>query len=63
MGVWLETFVLVILGAVVFSGGAGCDGGGGGLCMWMMLVGSGVEQKLSSCCGAGVYSCCIVSGW
>ena len=54
--------MLVIIGIVVFSGGAGCDGGGG-LCMWMMLVGSGVEQKLSSCCGAGVYSCCIVSGW
>ena len=63
LGIWVLTFVLVILGVVLFSSGAGCDGGGGGLCMWIVLIGSGVEQELCSCCGAGVYSCCIVGGW
>ena len=33
LGIWVVTFVLVILGVVVFSSGAGYDGGGGGLCM------------------------------
>ena len=63
LGIWVTTFVLVILGIVIFSSGAGCDGGGGGLCMWIVLIGSGVEQELCSCCGAGVYSCCKVGGW
>ena len=34
------------------------EGGGGDLCMWGVLVGSGVEQKLSSCCAAGMRFCC-----
>ena len=46
------------------------EGGDGGWCMWVVLVGTNVEQKLSSCCAAGmrscssegVYSCCIVGG-
>ena len=63
LGIWVLTFVLVILGVVLFSSVAGCDGCGGGLFMWMVLVGSCVEHELSSCCGAGVYSCCIVGGW
>ena len=33
LGLWVVTFVLVILGVVVFSSGPGYDGGGGGLCM------------------------------
>ena len=33
LGIWVVTFVLVILGVVVFSSGAGYDGSGGGLCM------------------------------
>ena len=33
LGIWVLTFVLVILGVVLFSSVAGCDGGGGGLCM------------------------------
>ena len=63
LGIWVVTFLLVILGVVLVSSGAGCDGGGVGLFMWMVLVGSGVEQELCSCFGAGVYSCCIVGGW
>ena len=63
LGIWVLTFVLVILGVVLFSSVAGCDGCGGGLFMWMVLVGSGVKQELCSCCGAGVYFCCIAGGW
>ena len=62
LGIWVLTFVLMILGVVLFSSVAGCDGCGGGLFMWMVLVGSCVEHELSSCFGAGVYSCCIVGG-
>ena len=47
------TSVLVILGGVLFSSVAGCDGCGGGLFMWMVLVGSCVEHELSDGCGAG----------
>ena len=63
MGIWVLTFVLVILGVVLISSAAGCDGCGGGLCTLMELVVSCVEHELSSCCGAEVYSCCIVCGW
>ena len=63
LDIWVLTFVLVILGVVLFSSVAGCDGCGGGLFIWMVLVGSCVEHELCSCCGAGVYSCCIVGGW
>ena len=47
------------------------EGGGGGLCNWVVLVVGHVDFKLSSrcaagmraCCGEGAYSCCIVDGW
>ena len=33
LGIWVVTFLLVILGVLLFSSSAGCDGGGGGLFM------------------------------
>ena len=61
--------LVVILVLEVLDGGGG--GGDGRLCMWVVIDCTGVEQNsvfycaagMCFCCGAGVYSLCIVGVW